>query len=61
MARRIWLSALALLVAFCIGLSLWAAIGAVVVIQTENAAPMEVIPTPQGSVFDFAYYGADLG
>jgi hypothetical protein len=51
MARRIWLSILALLVAFCIGLSLIALSGAVLLVQSNIAAPVEVVPTPEGSNF----------
>lgn len=46
MARRIWLSLLALLVALCIGLSLLAVAAVVVLLVSNNAVPVNVIPVP---------------
>lgn len=46
MSRRIWMSILALLLAFCLGLTLIAAAGTAVYIQESKAAPAQVIPTP---------------
>lgn len=47
LARRIWLSVLALLVAFIIGLSLIASVGAIIIVRESNlAAPVQVIPAP---------------
>jgi hypothetical protein len=45
LSRRILLSVVALLVALCIGLSLIAAAGAVVLV-TEGAPPVEILPSP---------------
>lgn len=44
--RRIWMSILTLLLAFCIGLGLIAAASAVVISQEIKAAPTQVIPAP---------------
>ncbi len=55
MSRKIWLSALTLLVAVCIGLSVIALAGALVVVLTNGAAPLQATPTPQGSAFLFNF------
>ena len=41
MGKKIWLSMLVLLLAFCIGLSIIALVGAVVVVQSGSIAPVE--------------------
>lgn len=46
MARKVALSFLALLVAFCIGLSLIATAGAALVVSESFAAPVQVYPVP---------------
>jgi hypothetical protein len=46
MSRKIGLSILALLVAFCIGLSLIAMAGAVIIVQQSQSVPAQVIPAP---------------
>ncbi len=42
---------LALLVAFCLGLSLIALGGAAVIVVNNGAAPVEVTPTPQSRLY----------
>ena len=46
MSRRIWMSILTLLLAFCLGLSLIAAAGTAVISLEIKAAPTQVIPAP---------------
>lgn len=46
MSRRIWMSIVTLILAFCLGLSLIAAVGVVVISRENKAAPAQVIPTP---------------
>lgn len=46
MSRRIWISILTLLIAFCLGLSLITAVGAVVISRENKAAPAQIIPAP---------------
>jgi len=48
--KKIGLSILALLVVFCMGLSLVAAVGAVVILQNNSPVPVEVTPTPQSGI-----------
>lgn len=43
MTRKILLSLLALLIAFCIGLSVVAAVGAMVIYQYGRAVPAQII------------------
>jgi hypothetical protein len=49
MARKMGISFLVLMVVFCIGLSVIAVAGAVVIVQSSSAIPFLVTPTPQGS------------
>ncbi len=46
MSRKISLSILVLLVAFCIGLSLIATVGAAIIVQQSQSAPVLVTPAP---------------
>ncbi len=49
MGKKIWLSMLVLLLAFCIGLSIIALVGALVVVQSGGIVPVERTPTPVSS------------
>ncbi len=51
MSRRIWLSLLTLLIAFCIGLSVIAFGGAVLLVYQNQALPVQATPTPQSSLY----------
>lgn len=50
MTRKILLSLLTLLIVFCIGLSVMATAGAVVIYQYSRQIPVQVMPTPQSGV-----------